>query len=432
MALQMIDLIILKRNNKTLSKEQIQWLVKNIVAKTIPDYQLSAWAMAVCLNGMTPQETADLTLAMAFSGDTIDLSSISGTKVDKHSTGGVGDKVSLIVAPLMASLGIPVAKLSGRGLGHTGGTIDKLESLEGFRTSLKEDEFLTQVQNIGIALAGQTKNLAPADKQLYALRDVTGTVDSIPLIASSIMSKKIAGGADKIILDVKVGPGAFMKSLADAEELAKIMVGIGNHLNKKTVAILSRMEEPLGLTVGNSLEVQESIEILQGRGEFQITQLIYEIALLTLELTGIEKNRERGLQLIQNSINKGHALDKFKEFIFAQGTTEAAIAKLNDKSICRTEFLARESGYIQAIDAYKIGHYSMLLGAGRLTLESEIDHYVGLTLNSKTGDYIEKGHSLATVYHRKDNLPHFEDLESAYEFSQEEVKTSPIIHKIIV
>ncbi len=427
---RMVDLIIEKREGKELSQEKIEWIVQGITDNTLPDYQLSAWAMAVLLKGMTPLESSSLAMSMARSGDQMDLSFLSGVTLDKHSTGGVGDKVSLILAPLLASFGIPIAKLSGRGLGHTGGTVDKLESLAGFRTTLSDQEFLDQIEDIGVVLAGQTKSLAPADKRMYSLRDVTGTVESIPLIASSIMSKKLAGGAETILLDVKVGSGSFLKSLEEAEELAKLMTGIGNHQGRRTIALLSRMDEPLGLSVGNTLEVQEAIEILHGKGEAGITTVINELAVLALELTKIEEDREKALRLIKRKIDSKEAYQKFLDFIHAQGAEKNSIEKLNDPSIQKSELLSPTEGYITEIDALAVGKFAMKLGAGRERIEDTIDPHVGVVLNKKRGESVQKGESLMTIYHRNRGGKTQELLE-AYQFQPEPFTPPSILYRVI-
>ncbi|MEV5028466.1 pyrimidine-nucleoside phosphorylase [Paenibacillus sp. LPE1-1-1.1] len=397
-----VDIIQKKRDGGELTASELTFLIDGYSRGDIPDYQLSAWAMAVYFQGMTAKETASLTLAMANSGDQVDLGPISGIKVDKHSTGGVGDKTTLILAPLVASVGVPVAKMSGRGLGHTGGTIDKLESIEGFRTELSREKFMTQVNDIGLSVIGQSGNLAPADKKLYALRDVTATVESIPLIASSVMSKKIAAGADAIVLDVKTGSGAFMKTLEDSEQLAKAMVDIGTEVGRNTAAVISDMDQPLGFAIGNALEVQESIETLKGNGPEDLTELCLTLGAHMVVLGGKSDSVESAKELLRNQIKSGAALQKFKDFIAAQGG-DASIAddpaKLPQAPII-IEVTAEGSGFVNAIEAEQLGLAAMLLGAGRATKDAVIDYAVGVTLRKKVGDPVNEGDTLALLHVR--------------------------------
>ncbi|MFB0841933.1 pyrimidine-nucleoside phosphorylase [Paenibacillus oleatilyticus] len=400
-----VDIIHSKRDGKELSSEEIAFLIEGYTKGEIPDYQMSAWAMAVYFNGMSARETADLTLAMARSGDQVDLSSIPGTKVDKHSTGGVGDTTTLIVGPLVAAAGIPVAKMSGRGLGHTGGTIDKLEAIPGFAVERTTEQFLAQVREIGLAVVGQTGNLTPADKKLYGLRDVTATVESIPLIASSIMSKKIASGADAIVLDVKTGRGAFMKSLDDSIMLAQAMVDIGTEVGRETVAVITNMDEPLGPSIGNSLEVLEAIDTLSGRGPTELTEICLELAAHMVRLGGKADGEAEAKELVTRLLDNGEALAKLKQFIAAQGgDAHVAVdpARL-PQAARRVDVPAPEEGYVAAIDAEALGITAMLLGAGRATKEDKIDLAVGIKLFKRVGDPVKKGEPLAELYINRDD-----------------------------
>lgn len=397
--MRMVDLIEKKRDGSALSRAEINFIINGFTKGEIPDYQMSAWAMAVFYQGMTYRETVDLTAAMVESGDGLDLSALSGTVVDKHSTGGVGDKTTLVLGPAVAACGVPVAKMSGRGLGHTGGTIDKLAAIPGFKTELTEKDFIKQVKDIGLAVIAQTGNLVPADKKLYALRDVTATVNSLPLIASSVMSKKIAAGAQGIVLDVKYGAGAFMKTLEDARLLARTMVEIGKSLNRKTVAVLSDMDEPLGKTVGNSLEVMEAMDVLQGKGPDDLTEVCLELGTQMLRVGGYTTGPHKGREALRRVIESGAAWDKFLEFVAAQGGDAEKTAKRQfPLAAWRVPFLARQAGYVQAVDAYRIGRVSMVLGAGRETKESGIDPGAGLIINKKTGEWAEAGEPLAYLY----------------------------------
>lgn len=399
MRMRMYDIIEKKKEGKQLTSEEITFFIKGYCNGTIPDYQASALLMAIFLKGMTAEETAELTYAMAYSGEVVDLSAIKGIKVDKHSTGGVGDKTTLVLAPIAASCGVPVAKMSGRGLGHTGGTIDKLESIPGFRTDLSGDEFIENVKRIGIAVAGQTGNLAPADKKLYALRDVTATVDNIPLIASSIMSKKIAAGADKIVLDVKTGSGAFMKTLDQSLQLAAAMVDIGNRVGRETVAYVTEMDIPLGNAIGNSLEVIEAIAALKGNGPSDLTEVSLELAAKMLELCGMGSNEECRRKA-SNAINDGKAFSKLVELVRSQGGEETYITGETDfpRAALVYEVLSPQNGYIAHMITDRLGKASMVLGAGRETKESSIDYTAGILLLKKTGEYVQKGERIALFH----------------------------------
>jgi len=398
--MRMYDLITKKKQGEALTKTEIEYIVNGFTEGSIPDYQMSAFLMAVCLKGMTIQETIDLTMAMVNSGDVLDLSPIEGKKADKHSTGGVGDKTSLIIGPMVAALGVPVAKMSGRGLGHTGGTIDKLESFPGFSVSLSEQEFFDNVNRMKLAIIGQTANLAPADKKMYALRDVTATVNNYSLIASSIMSKKIAAGSDVIVLDVKVGSGAFMKTLEEAEELAKVMVQIGTGVGRETYAVLSDMGQPLGQYVGNSLEVQEAIATLKGNGPEDLLEACITLATYMLLGAGRVATVEEAEKLLKGTITDGSALKKLAEFVEAQGGDSYYV--WNPDKFPRTEFIEEmispEDGYVAEILTDEIGMTSLVLGGGRETKESEIDYSVGVRIWKKVGDYVRKGESLARLY----------------------------------
>lgn len=433
--MRMYDIIIKKRNGEALSDEEIAYFIKGYTDGTIPDYQASALLMAIYFQGMTEHETAVLTMEMAHSGDMLDLSAIKGMKADKHSTGGVGDKTSLVLTPLAASIGIPVAKMSGRGLGHTGGTIDKLESFPGFTTGISEEQFINNVNTIGIAIAGQTKNMAPADKKLYALRDVTGTVDSIPLIASSIMSKKLAAGADVIVLDVKTGSGAFMKTEEDSIKLAEEMVKIGNNVGRKTLAVISDMDEPLGYAVGNAIEVKEAIDTLNGHGPADLLELCLTIGSLMAIGTGKAGSTEEARRLLIEKLDDGSALKKFAEFVEAQGGDSAPVFNTNllpQASIVR-EVTSPVDGYVSHIESDRVGISAMKLGGGRETKESEIDLSVGILINKKVGDSVKKGEKIATLY-ANDNAKleaALSELEQSYSYSQTPVERPELIKTII-
>ena len=391
--MRMVDVIAKKRDGKELTKEEIEFFIKGYTDGEIPDYQASSFAMATYFQDMTDNERAYLTMAMVESGDQIDLSEIEGIKVDKHSTGGVGDTTTLVLAPLVAALDIPVAKMSGRGLGHTGGTIDKLEAVEGFHVEISEQEFIDLVNRDKVAVIGQTGNLTPADKKLYGLRDVTGTVNSIPLIASSIMSKKIAAGADAIVLDVKTGAGAFMKTLEDSELLAHAMVKIGNNVGRNTMAIISDMSQPLGRAIGNGLEVKEAIETLRGEGPEDLTELVLTLGSQMVVLAKKAENLDEAREKLQEVIQNGKALEKFKVFLENQGGDGSVVDDVSKLPQAQHTFevKAKKSGYVSNIVADEIGVASMLLGAGRATKDDIIDLAVGLVLNKKVGDKVEEG-----------------------------------------
>ncbi|MEC0183806.1 pyrimidine-nucleoside phosphorylase [Paenibacillus peoriae] len=404
--MRMVDLIAKKRDGKELSTEEINFIIQGYTQGEIPDYQVSALAMSIFFQDMTERERADLTMAMVHSGDTIDLSAIEGVKVDKHSTGGVGDTTTLVLAPLVAALDIPVAKMSGRGLGHTGGTIDKLEAIAGFHVEISKDEFVELVNRSKIAVIGQSGNLTPADKKLYALRDVTATVNSIPLIASSIMSKKIAAGSDAIVLDVKTGAGAFMKTVDDAKELAHAMVSIGNNVGRKTMAVISDMSQPLGLAIGNSLEVKEAIDTLRGEGPEDLEELCMALGSQMVFLAGKADSLEDAEAKLKEVIRNGKALEKFKEFIANQGGDASVVdhPERLPQAQYRIEVPAKQDGVVAEIVADEIGTAAMLLGAGRATKESEIDLAVGLMLNKKVGDAVQKGDSLVTIHANREDV----------------------------
>ena len=398
--MRMYDLIMKKRKGHETTTEEIEFFVNGFTEGQIPDYQVSALLMTMFFNEMTKRETADLTMAMVNSGDKVDLSKIKGIKVDKHSTGGVGDKTSICLTPLVASLGVPVAKMSGRGLGHTGGTIDKLETFKGFSVELTEDKFINDVNDINIAIMGQSGNLVPADKKLYALRDVTATVDNTALIASSIMSKKIASGADAIVLDVKVGDGAFMKTPEDAEVLAKEMVDIGKNVGRKTIAVISDMDQPLGFAIGNALEVMEAIELLKGNGPADLLELTLTMGANMLICANKADTVEEARNLLMENINNGQGLKKLKEFVSAQGGDTAPIDDFSKFPQARfvEPVLAEKDGFITKINAEAMGLIAMELGAGRATKESAIDLAVGIVLNKKRGQEVKKGDVLAYIH----------------------------------
>lgn len=398
--MRMYDLIMKKRDGGTLTKEEIDFIISSYTKDYLPDYQMSALAMAIYFRGMTPEETANLTMAMAHSGDMMDLSKINGIKVDKHSTGGVADTTTLVLAPMVAACGAPVAKMSGRGLGHTGGTIDKLEAIPGMRVELSEDEFIDNVNKYKIAVIGQTKNLTPADKKLYALRDVTATVDSIPLIASSIMSKKIASGADGIVLDVKVGRGAFMKDIDSAKALAQLMVDIGNSVGRKTVAHVTNMDQPLGLAIGNSLEIVEAIDVLKGNGSKDLLEVCMVLGTDMLKIAGIAQNDSDARAMLKDVLDSGKALQKFREFIKAQGGDERIVDDLSllPQAKYVEQWVLDRDVYIKDLMALDLGLIAMKLGAGRERKEDVIDLSVGIMLGGKIGDLIRKGEPIATIY----------------------------------
>lgn len=427
-----VDLIQKKKNGETLTKEEIDFMITDYVAGKIPDYQMSAMLMAIYFNGMENEELAAFTLAMRDSGDLVDLSPIEGIKVDKHSTGGVGDKTTLIVGPIVAACGVPVAKMSGRGLGFTGGTLDKLESISGFRIDLSAQEFFETVKKTGISVIGQTGNLALADKLLYALRDVTATVDSIPLIAASVMSKKLAAGSDKIVLDVTTGSGAFMKNTRDAKNLAKHMVAIGNHAGKETVAILTGMEEPLGFAIGNNMEVKEAIEVLKGDGPEDVKEVSVALAGMMLSL-GLENvSHSQGKRMAKKALSSGQAFEKFKEMVQAQGGDIRYVEhpEFFERDAFEGEVLAAEDGFLSGMDTEKIGVAAGLLGAGRETKDSVIDMSAGIYLEKKIGDTVKKGEPIAICYAgTKEKLNRgMAMFESSIRYSKE----APRIPKLIV
>lgn len=433
--MRIYDIIMKKRNGYELTDEEISYAVQGFTEGGIPDYQISALLMAIYFQGMNERETISLTMAMAHSGDLLDLSAIDGIKVDKHSTGGVGDKTSLVVGPMVAALGVPVAKMSGRGLGHTGGTIDKLESISGFQTTLRTETFIENVNRIKMAIVGQTVNLAPADKKIYALRDVTATVDNLSLIASSIMSKKIASGADAIVLDVKTGSGAFMKQEKDAIELAREMVKIGNGAGRNTIAIVSNMDQPLGNMIGNALEVKEAIETLDGRGPEDLLELSYVLGAYMLIAAEKAESLEDGINKLRETIESKSALLKFREFIEAQGGDGAVVENtdLLPKASIVMDIISEEAGFIKHIDTSEIGMVSLILGGGRETKDSEIDLSVGIELKKKVGDRIEKEEVIATIY--ANDLERLkaakERLDMAYEISVTPVNKQQLVKWVI-
>lgn len=404
--MRMVDIIAKKRDGKALSTEEINFFIEGYTKGDIPDYQVSALAMAIFFKDMNDQERADLTMAMVNSGDTIDLSAIHGIKVDKHSTGGVGDTTTLVLAPLVAALDVPVAKMSGRGLGHTGGTIDKLEAIKGFHVEITNDQFIDLVNRDKVAVIGQSGNLTPADKKLYALRDVTATVNSLPLIASSIMSKKIAAGADAIVLDVKTGAGAFMKTDEDAIALAKAMVRIGNNVGRNTMAVISDMSQPLGFAIGNALEVQEAIDTLRGEGPEDLTELVLTLGSQMVVLAKKADTLDQARKMLQDVIQNGKALEKFKVFLRNQGGDDSIVdhPERLPQAKYKIAVPAKRAGFVSNIVADEIGIAAMILGAGRATKEDEIDLAVGLMLHKKVGDQVKEGDSLMTIYSNREDV----------------------------
>ena len=432
--MRMIDIIEHKRDGKILTNEEINFFITNYVDGKIPDYQVSALLMAILFRGMSDEEIFNLTNDMLHSGDIIDLSKIKGVKVDKHSTGGVGDKTSLVLGPLVASCGAKLAKMSGRGLGHTGGTLDKMESIPGMQINISEDNFISQVNKIGMAIVGQTGHLVPADKKLYALRDVTGTVDSLPLIASSIMSKKLASGSDSILLDVKVGSGAFMKTLEMGEELAKTMVSIGKYFKKDTRAILTDMDEPLGLAVGNNLEVIEAINTLKGNGPRDLTELCIKAGAILLLQAKICTSFEEGEKLLQSKIENGEAFKKFVEFVEAQGGDITYVLNTSkfEKAKYEVSINSNKSGYITKIDALEIGEFAMKLGAGREKIEDKIDYSAGIILSKKIGDFVNSGDELCKIYTNKENYEEIiKEIKNSFIISENKPENRKIIYKVI-
>lgn len=434
--MNMYDLIMKKKKGFELTNEEIRYMIDGYTKEEIPDYQMSAMTMAICFQGMTPEETKNLTLAMAESGDILDLSEIRGIKVDKHSTGGVGDKTSLVLGPMVASLGVSVAKMSGRGLGHTGGTIDKLESFTGFTTALSKETFVKNVNEIGIAIAGQTADLAPADKKLYALRDVTGTVDQMSLIASSIMSKKLASGADAIVLDVKTGDGAFMKTIEDSVALAEAMVSIGKLAGKKMAAIISDMDQPLGNAVGNILEVKEAIDTLKGHGPKDLEELVLTLGSYMVVAAEKTSSIEEARVALKQTLTECTAFEVFKKFVVAQGGCEEEVLHPEKLPVAKyiEEVIADADGYVAKIQTEEIGRISLLLGGGRETKESKIDLTVGVVLNKKRGDKVAKGEVLATIHaNNKEKLTQArERLIAAYTIIEKSVEKEHLIKEIIV
>lgn len=431
--MRMVDIIEKKRDGQTLTKEEIEFFIEGYTNGDIPDYQASSLAMAIFFQDMNEEERAALTMAMVNSGDVIDLSKVNGIKVDKHSTGGVGDTTTLVLAPLVAAVGVPVAKMSGRGLGHTGGTIDKLESIDGFHVEISEADFIKLVNEDQVAVIGQTGNLTPADKKLYALRDVTGTVNSIPLIASSIMSKKIAAGADAIVLDVKTGNGAFMKTLEDAEALAHAMVSIGNNVGRNTMAIISDMSQPLGRAIGNALELKEAIDTLNGQGPEDLTELVLTLGSQMVVLAERASTLEEARQLLNEAIENGSALDKFKTFLENQGGDASVVdsPELLPTAEYQIDYKAKSSGVVSELIANEIGVASMMLGAGRQTKEDDIDLSVGIVVNKKVGDNVNEGESLLTIHSNRENVDDvIKKLDESIEIKAQ-AKTPTLIHKII-
>ncbi|PIC75425.1 pyrimidine-nucleoside phosphorylase [Sporosarcina sp. P17b] len=431
--MRMVDIIESKRDGEELTKEEIEFFVTGYTNDSIPDYQASAFLMAIYFQGMTTEEQGYLTMAMANSGDQIDLSAIEGIKVDKHSTGGVGDTTTLILAPLVAACGVPVAKMSGRGLGHTGGTLDKLEAIDGFHVEISTDQFIQQVNDLKIAVIGQSGNLTPADKKLYALRDVTATVNSIPLIASSIMSKKLAAGADAIVLDVKTGAGAFMKTLEDSKQLADAMTAIGNEVGRNTSAVISDMSQPLGLAIGNALEVKEAIDTLQGRGPADLTELCLVLGSEMLLAAKQATTQEDASKQLQTVMENGDALRLFGQLIKAQGGNEKVIEDTNllPQAQYQIEVPATKSGYVSMIDADEIGVAAMLLGAGRATKEDIIDLAVGIVLRKKIGDFVEIGEALAVLHTNTEQVDDsIKLLQSHMHISKEKIQAPSLIHPL--
>lgn len=429
--MRMYDIITKKRNGGELTDDEIKYFINGYVKGDIPDYQVSALLMAIYFKGMTDRETAHLTMCMANSGDTVDLSSIDGIKVDKHSTGGVGDKTTLIISPIVASLGVRVAKMSGRGLGHTGGTVDKMESIPGMQTSIEREKFFDIVRKVGVSVIGQTGNLVPADKKLYALRDVTATIESIPLIASSIMSKKIAAGSDCILLDVKTGSGAFMKTVDDSIRLAKAMVAIGEHVGRKTIALITDMDRPLGNAIGNSLEIMEVCKTLKGQGSSDLTQICMELAANMLFLAD-KGSIDECKKLVKRQIENGMAFQKLKEMVNAQGGDTSVLDDNTkfEKAKVTYEVSAENEGYIYSMNTEKCGIASVELGAGREKKDDKIDFSAGIILKKKIGDYVKKGETIAEFY--SSDIEKCKQAEKVFEdaitISNEEPKKIPIIH----
>ena len=430
--MNMIDIIAKKRDNNILSKEEIEFFVSGYVKGVIPDYQVSSLLMAIFLNGLNDEETIYLTDSMLHSGEVMDLSKIDGIKADKHSTGGVGDKVSLVLGPIIASFGVKLAKMSGRGLGHTGGTLDKLESIPGFNINISGARFINQVNDIGLAIVGQTQNLVPADKLLYALRDVTATVDSIPLIASSIMSKKLASGADIIVLDVKVGSGAFMKTIDDALKLSKLMVKIGNHFNKHVSCIITDMDEPLGMAIGNNLEVIEAINTLKGHGPKDLVDVVVKLCSKILIKAKLYKTEKEASVAILEHISNGSAYAKFRDLVNAQNGDSSYLHDPNlfPKSKYIYEVKSKKKGYITHMDALKLGIASMHMGAGRIKKEDSINYNVGIVLNKKTNDYVKIDDTLCYLHMDKLDEEIIKEVYDAFTFGDKEVAVKTIYEEV--
>ncbi|HJE87423.1 pyrimidine-nucleoside phosphorylase [Levilactobacillus brevis] len=431
--MRMVDIIDKKRNGGELTKEEIQTFVDGVVSGEIPDYQTSAFLMATYFKDMTDAERSELTMAMMKSGDHLDLSSIDGLKVDKHSTGGVGDKTSIPLAPIVAALGIPVPMISGRGLGHTGGTLDKLEAIPGYQVEISESDFIKQVQNQGLAIVGATGNIAPADKKIYALRDVTDTVDSIPLIASSIMSKKIASGTDALVIDVKTGSGAFMKTLDDSRELAKALVGIGKGVGMNCMAIISDMNQPLGNAIGNALEIKESIDLLKGQAPADITDLVLTLGSYMVVMSGKTDNMAEARAMCEKTIEDGSALKKFGDMVEAQGGDRSVIdhPEIMPQAKFKIPLPAKTSGVVSRVEADEMGVASMLLGGGRQKADDKLDYAVGIMMNKKVGDKVEAGDSLLTIYSDRENVDDIKDLLYANIEISDSAEPFTLIHETV-
>lgn len=429
--MRMVDLIEKKRDGGELTKQEIYFIVDGYTNGSIPDYQMSSFLMSVFFKGMTAEETANMTMAMVESGDQIDLSAIEGIKVDKHSTGGVGDTTTIVLAPLVAAVGVPVAKLSGRGLGHTGGTVDKFEAIPGFQSEIEADQFIKQVNEVKVAVTGPTGNLTPADKKIYGLRDVTSTVNSIPLMASSIMSKKIASGSDAIVLDVKVGAGAFMKDVESAKELAHAMVEIGKNVGRDTMAVISDMNQPLGFAIGNALEVKEAIDTLRGQGPKDLEELCLTLGSKMVVLAKHAETIEEARKMLEEVIANGKALEVFKEFVAAQGGDASVIEDPSKLVAAKYEIpvLAKEDGFVAEIEADSIGTAAMILGAGRATKESIVDLAVGLMLHKKIGDEVKKGDTIVTIHSNRENVADvMERIYASYSISPTKVENPVLVH----
>ncbi len=431
--MRMVDIIDKKRNGGELTKEEIQTFVDGVVSGEIPDYQTSAFLMATYFKDMTDAERSELTMAMMKSGDHLDLSSIDGIKVDKHSTGGVGDKTSIPLAPIVAALGIPVPMISGRGLGHTGGTLDKLEAIPGYQVEISEADFIKQVQNEGLAIVGATGNIAPADKKIYALRDVTDTVDSIPLIASSIMSKKIASGTDALVIDVKTGSGAFMKTLDDSRELAKALVGIGKGVGMNCMAIISDMNQPLGNAIGNALEIKESIDLLKGKAPADITDLVLTLGSYMVVMSGKTDSMAEARKMCEGTITDGSALKKFGDMVAAQGGDRSVIdhPEIMPQAKYKIPLPAKTAGVVSRVEADEMGVASMLLGGGRQKADDKLDYAVGIMMSKKVGDKVAAGDSLLTIYSDRENVDDIKDLLYANIEISDSAEPLTLIHETV-